>query len=345
MGSFWTGAIDHACAAWVAKMMFDYCDYSGDLDFLRGQVHDFMLGVMRVYQAMMETGPDGRLSLPVTVSPEYRGADIDAWGRDASFQLASVHQLAANILRAEEMLGLQPDAECQRIRRELPLFRCESQEIALWQGLLLEESHRHHSHLAGICPFEVIDPQAPEMREVMERTIRRWVQRGMGEWTGWCMPWASQIHSRCGNGDAAELILKIWRDCFNNVGGGSLHDGRYKGFSVFAQIRGEVMQMDGGMGAVTAIQDQFMHVFGGELRLFYGIPDRHRGVSFHNMFAPGGLRVSGKIDDEGRIAVEVTATRPAELRLAVRGGATYRQPLAAGQTIRLRLRDGALVPG
>jgi len=35
-----------------------------------------------------------RLSLPVSVSPEYNGSGMNAWGRDASFQLAAFHFLA-----------------------------------------------------------------------------------------------------------------------------------------------------------------------------------------------------------------------------------------------------------
>ena len=355
MGGFWSGTIDHACSAWVAGMMFDYCEYANDMDFLRNEVYDFMLGIIRVYRAMMDQTADGKLCLPVTTSPEYRGSDMNAWGRNASFQLAATHQLAKNILRAAKMLGVEADQTSLDIRDNLPLFSVVDnklssdtgepvkKEIALWEGLALEESHRHHSHLAGLCPFEVIDPFAPETRELVANSIEHWTVLGMGLWTGWCVPWASQIFSRCGNGDASALMLKIWKDCFNNYGGGSLHDGRYKGFTYFSQIRGEVMQMDGSMGAVTAIQDQFMHVFDGQIRVFYGVPPRLNDVSFSNMFAPGGLRISGSISRKKGINVTVHATIDAELRLKVRNSEEFVQQLKAGETISLHLTDGKLV--
>lgn len=355
MGGFWTGCIDHACAAWVAGMMFDYCEYSCDMDYLKNEVYDFMLGVLRVYRAMMDHDADGKLCLPLTISPEYRGSSIDAWGRNASFQLAATHQLAANILRAGKLLGIPADPMSLEIRKNLPLYSITENQlsrdtgeppkkvIALWEGLALEESHRHHSHLAGICPFEVIDPFAPENEELVTASIEQWTVLGMGLWTGWCVPWASQIFSRCGNGDASALMLKIWKDCFTNYGGGSLHDGRYKGVTYFSQIRGEVMQMDGGMGAVTAIQDQFMHVFDGQIRVFYGVPPRLNDVSFKDMFAPGGLKVSGSITRKGGTTVSVYAPRDTDLRLKVRNSEEFSGRIKAGETITLHLNDGKLV--
>lgn len=344
MGGFWTGTIDHACSAWVAKMMFDYCEYTGDKEYLRNEVYDFMTGVLAVYDAMAEYDAEGKLSLPVTISPEYRGSAPDAWGKNASFQLAACYQLAKNLLLAAKMLETEPDPIAEKIVRDLPKFTMEDGEIALWQGLLLEETHRHHSHLAGIAPFEIIDPLAEDMQEIIDKTMLRWTFKGMGEWTGWCLPWASQLCSRCANGEMAELILKIWQDCFTNAGGGSLHDGRYKGFTIYSKIRGEVMQIDGGMGAITAIQDQFMHVFDGELRLFNGIAQHVRDVAFENMAAPGKLRVSGKITPSGEISASVTAEEEREVKIAIRQNQPFTIRINAGETIVFTVKDGKTLP-
>ncbi|MBO5763233.1 MAG: hypothetical protein J6R85_05120, partial [Lentisphaeria bacterium] len=70
MGNFWSGAVDHGCTAWMAHLMYRYCQYCNDKDFLRDEVEDFMLGTLRVFRAMMDREPDGTLSLPISVSPE-----------------------------------------------------------------------------------------------------------------------------------------------------------------------------------------------------------------------------------------------------------------------------------
>ncbi|RRJ99292.1 hypothetical protein Ga0100230_013945 [Opitutaceae bacterium TAV3] len=120
IGSFWTGTIDHACTAWIGKMMYDYWHYTGDAAFLRRLAFPFMVGVMKVYSAMFDRLPDGSLSMPVSVSPEYRGASMNAWGRNASFQLAACHWLANALETAAAVLGESPDPVWREIRSKLP---------------------------------------------------------------------------------------------------------------------------------------------------------------------------------------------------------------------------------
>lgn len=344
MGNFWTGTIDHGCSAWIAMMMFDYCDYSGDMEYLRSDVYDFMKGVMNVFAAMLETGENGLLSLPVSVSPEYRGSDIDAWGCNSSFQLAALHRLAENLLKAADLLGETPDPFWFKVREKLPEASVMNNEIGLWDGLLLEESHRHHSHLGGLCPFDTLDPESPQWKNIITNTLEHWVCLGMGQWTGWCMPWASQIFTRVGNGDMANLILNIWKANFTNEGGGSLHDGRFKGFTIYADIRGEVMQMDGGMGAVTAIQEQYLHCQNGILRAFYGTPSLARNLTFDNMFAPGGFRISGRKIFGRKTSLRILATRNQTLKIQMPGTAVFEKAMKQGEILYLIREQNTLIP-
>ena len=344
MGSFWTGTIDHACSAWIAMMMFDYCNYSGDIEYLRTQVYDFMSGVMHVYEAMMEKAPDGTFRLPLSVSPEYRGSQMNAWGQNASFQLAAIHGLIQSLTQAAEILHVQPETAWAEIGRKLPKASLLNGEIAVWDGTLLEESHRHHSHLAGICPFDSIDPTAEEWEKIIAASVERWIRLGMGEWTGWCIPWAAQIHIRLGNGNMAELLLKIWKDCFTNAGGGSLHDGRYKGYTIYSDFRGEIMQMDGCMGAVTAIQDRFLFCQNGVLRIFYGFTQDAQNISFKRMFAPGGLRISGRIDPGGTVRIKAEAQREVLLRVQTRSSRIFEREMKAGEVMNMIQKKDILIP-
>ena len=82
--------------------------------------------------------------------------------------------------------------------------------IALWEGMPLEESHRHHSHLAGITPFDIFDLDDPAWREILERSIGEWIYPRPGHVDGLVRALGGHaIHTRFGNGEAAETCC--WR--------------------------------------------------------------------------------------------------------------------------------------
>jgi hypothetical protein len=333
IGSFWTGTIDHGCTAWVAQMMFHYYLYTQDRQFLRRTAFPFMRGAMRVYEAMLEA--DGtRLALPVSTSPEYKGAAMDAWGRNASFQLACVHMLGESLVRSAQVLGLAPEPAWEDIRERLPkasLCGPVGQErIGLWDGQDLDETHRHHSHLGGLCPFDVLDPADPEWKAVIERSIAHWIYRGPGLWSGWCVPWAAMLHLRLGNADWTELLLDILERVFTNEGHGTRHDGFVSGFTLMGvgpaggaeapgapgTRRAEIMQMDAGMSAVAAIMEMMLHTRRGVNYLFAGAPAHWRKVSFGPMRTEGAFLVSAAREDGVVTGVRVTSLAGGVFRLA-----------------------------
>ena len=358
MGSFWTGCIDHGCTAWVAQMMYDYSTYSGDTEFLRAKAYPFMKGAMRVYEAMLERDGD-RFVLPVSVSPEYRGDRMDAWGANASFQLACVHRLAENLQAAAATLDESPNPNWQDIRDGLPkaciVGAGDQASIGLWEDLDLEQSHRHHSHLAAICPFDTIDIEGEDWATIVQQSIRQWVWKGMGEWSGWCVPWASMLQSRLGNGDIAELLLTIWESVYTNEGRGTLHDCGYPGFTVMGAGKAylksgiciEIMQLDAGFGAVVAIQDMLLHSRRGVHHVFRGVPKSWSDCSFDGMLTEGGFLVSAGRKEGRTENVTIRAQRDGVIRIAnpwdgsvTANSTTSGERRLEGETLDLDLKAG-----
>ena len=301
IGGFWTGTIDHASTAWVAAMMMKYVRYSGDVEFLKGGAYEFLKGAMNVYLAMMEER-DGRLSIPLGPSPEWGAADVQrAVGRDPSFQLAAAHRLAADLVDAARILGEDPDLRWLDVRRRLPRWTQGPGGIQLFEGQPFIESHRHHSHMAGLYPFNVIADADGVNPHVVAETYKTWVAKGTGLWSGWCVPWASILHTHMGNADAAVHAIHSWRIFYNNPGHGSLHDAFRPGFTIFMG-RPTIMQMDGQCAAATAVLEMMVHEVGGKTEFFRGCPESWREVSFENVALSDGTRVSGTRID-GRVSV------------------------------------------
>jgi hypothetical protein len=326
IGGMWTGSVDHGCTAWVAQMMFRHYRYEPDEAFLREKAYPFMHAAMRVYEEMLDER-DGRLYLPVSVSPEYRGGALNAWGVNASFQLACIHRLAEDLQDAAAILGETPRPIWQRIREELPRATLIAEDgherIALWEGTPLEMSHRHHSHLAGVTPFDVIGFEDPSWREILAWSFAEWIERGPGLWSGWCIPWAGMLHTRAGNADAAVLWLHVWQELFTNEGQGTLHDAGFPGFSLMgAPAVGEPdrsrekMQMDAGMATVAAIQELLVSERRGVVHLFAGAPKRWTEVSFGPVRTIGGFAVSAARAGGQVRSVRIEATAGGTFRLA-----------------------------
>ena len=306
IGGFWTGTIDHASAAWMASYMFRYVRYSGDGAFLKASAYDFMKGTMNVYLAMMEDR-DGALALPLGPSPEWMGIDFRrAVGRNSSFQLAACHRLAKDLISAAEMLSEKPDPRWLDVERRLPAYSRITQAsgdasvwgnsvndgIAIFEGVNLHESHRHHSHMAGIYPFDTIPRLNGVNSDVIDATYANWVLRGTGLWTGWCVPWASILHTDAGNAAAAVQMLHTWNAYFCDEGHGSHHNAVFDGFTNFRHGR-NVMQMDGHCAAVTAVLELLAHERNGKVEFFRGCPAEWKDVSFENLALSDGRRVKG----------------------------------------------------
>lgn len=312
MGGFWSGAVDHGCTAWVAHMMAQYVRYSGDIEFLREKAYPFMQGAMRVYEAMLEREGDAWV-LPVSVSPEYRGNRLDAWGRNASFQLACIHALVDALLEAASLLNVSPKPIWHDIQQGLPkaCVMGDPPEIYLWEGTPLEESHRHHSHLAGMYPFDVVDVDDPQWSPIVARSARRWIAEGSGLWSGWCMPWAAILHTALGHADAAEVTLETWHRIFTNEGQGTLHDANVPGISLIGSRpmstpnrSHEKMQLDAGLGAVGAVMELLLQTRRGVHYLFPGAPGHWDRVAFAGIRTEGAFLVSAE-----RVAGKVTSVR------------------------------------
>ena len=333
VGSFWTGTIDHACTAWVAQMAWLHYRYAMDERVLRETAWPLLPGAFNGYRAMLEEF-EGRLSLPVSVSPEYGASGLNAWGRDASFQLAALHFLAATLPKAAQLLGEPVDARWTRVARELPEYTLiDGQRIGLWHGQDLAESHRHHSHLGAIFPFATIDPTDAAHRNVVLASLEHWQTTGAGLWTGWCVPWAAILCARCNLADAAVTWLHWWHDVFTNIGCGTLHDSDFTGAGGWhreawakpaAAPNREIMQMDAGLGAVTAILELLVQCRGDVIHVLPALPRRWRSLKFDGIRTEGAFLVGATVTDGQVIEVRITSLAGARLQLVCNGKSVKR---------------------
>ena len=131
---------------------------------------------------------------------------------------------------------------------------------------------------------------------------------------------------------------------FANVGHGTLHDSDYPGAGGWHREpwskptpapNREIMQMDAGLGAVTAILELLVQCRGDMIHILPAIPRRWRSLKFDGIRTEGAFLVGATVSD-GRIAeVRVRSLVGGKLRLAC-GGRIIDRQTKPGQKLTLR---------
>ena len=336
ISSSYLAVIDYGCGAWIAQMMWQYYRFTGDREFLRSRAYPFMKGCLRTYEAVIEQS--GGTDIAMTRSPEFSAGPGRAWGANASFQLALVHVLAQGLIEASQILNCDADLRdrWQRLDRDLPAASIaddgQGDEIFVCDDQPLDRPHRHHSHLAGVHPFDTLEYEpGGRHHELVERSYLRWIKMGMGNWSGWCVPWASMLWSRRGEGHAARHCLRIVREFFIRPGYATTHDAVHAGFTTYTE-RPLVMQLDATMGAAAAVMEMLVHTRKGVLHVFPAVPSDWPNARFENIRIEGGFLVSATRQANQTTQVEIVSLLGNTLHLANPFGKDSRATIHSSNT-------------
>lgn len=190
--------------------------------------------------------------------------------------------------------------------------------MPLWNSDSIRMQAGSTSHLCENCLTDCIVgilPLAAMIRCMI--VMARWVWR-CGLAKRWCVPWASILHSRMDNGDAAVLLLEIWQCVIINLGHGTLHDTNFAGLSIMPsqKQRTEVIQLDAGFGAVTAIQQMLLHSRHDVIHVYAGVPASWKQCCFRPIPTVYGVKVGARIKQGQLVEVVLEAMRDIEFKLA-----------------------------
>jgi alpha-L-fucosidase 2 len=353
IGGFWTGMIDQGCIAWLSQLAWKYYQHTGNLTFLKELAHPLLKGALAGYESEMDTISSGneeyKLLLPLTVSPEFKGAQMDAWGANASFQLAAFHMLLQHLKETEDILGVYPEKKLDWYAKNMPPYSIStgpktleysqyiSKKIGIWENMDLIESHRHHSHMASIYPFVTINPFDSVHSGLVNNTYYNWSRKGTGAWTGWCVPWASILFSRINQPESAISTLKWGKMNFTNEGRATLHDVfnplittslRPIVFGPREVSNGkswfEKMQLDAGFGNLEAIAEILFQNRRDGLHILPEIPYTWKNFSFDGLHAEGGLILGATVRNGEISEIRLRCKRKTKIKLHHGLGSSYK---------------------
>lgn len=322
--------------AWLAALFADHWRYTQDEAFLREKALPFLSGVAEFLTALMKRDERGFYKLPVSSSPEIHDETLAAFlTPNSNYDQALLLRLFTDLAELSEAAG---DAEAAaRWRGELehlePLSIDPENGLMLSPDELLQESHRHHSHLMALYPLRLLDPAKNEA--LIAASLRRIDRLGTGNWVGYSFGWMAALNAYCRRGDRAARLLRLFLDAFVSSNGFHLNgDYRDLGDSV---LKYRPFTLEGNFAAMQAIHEMLLQSSGGVVRLFPALPADWKRVSFEELRAEGGLRVSAELRggvlihaalrSEADRTIRLVAPGMPERRIILKAGLTWRWPV------------------
>ncbi|ELP70032.1 glycosyl hydrolase family 95 catalytic domain-containing protein [Streptomyces turgidiscabies] len=302
-----------------------------DERILRDVLYPLLRKAITYYLHFLEPGPDGRLHLPATFSPEYGGNS-----RDCNYDLMLLTWGCRTLLESAELLGIE-DELAPRWREVLArrtAYPTDVNGFMIGADIPFAKSHRHYSHLLAVYPLYELTGRTPNERALIERSLAHWVGFE-GALQGYTFTGAASMSALLGKGEDALAYL------------GELMS-RFIQPNTMYKESGPVIETP--LSAAQSLHDMVCQSWGGTIRVFPALPAAWADLTVHDFRTQGAFLLSA-VREEGvtrwvRLVSEAGA--PCVVRHGIAGridvrdgrGRTLRYRDLGEGTIRLALRKG-----
>ncbi|WP_158839604.1 glycosyl hydrolase family 95 catalytic domain-containing protein [Saccharothrix deserti] len=281
--------------------------HSMDIGVLRDVVFPLLRRSINYYLHFLTPGPDGRLHLPFTSSPEY-GTNAP----DCNYDLALIRWGCRTLLESAATLGVD-DPLAPRWREVLATlvdYPVDANGYMIGAGVPFAKSHRHYSHLLMVYPLHEVTGERPEDRALIERSLRHWISFE-GALQGYSFTGAASISALLSRGDDARFYLsELLR--------------RYVQPNTMYKESGPVIETP--LSAGQSLHDMVCQSWGGVIRVFPAVPADWRDLAVHDFRTRGAFLLSA-VRRAGRtefVRLTSLAGAPCVLRVDIPGPLSVR---------------------
>lgn len=309
---------------WALHNVWQSYRHSMDLSVLRDVVHPILAKAVNFYAHFLHEGPDGRLHLLETRSPEYANAE------DCTYDLSLIRWGVRTLIASSKLLrnndprlGRWQDIE----RRLTPYAEDPVAGVMIGKDVPLADSHRHHSHLLWLYPLRERSWDRAGDRDVMRRSMDHWVSMQQ-LWHGYSYATASSMYSVTDEPEKALDFLtfftdlKVVADCQMTV------NTMYR--------EGKNLALESPLSAAQSMLDMVVQGHEGVVKVFPSVSDRWADASIASLRTQGAFLVDADRSDGATrwVRVHSEAGAPLTLDHSVRGPVEVRD--AHGRPLRWR---------
>jgi len=352
MGGWGQYSLSPTMGAWVAHLFHLHWRYTMDRKFLAERAYPYCSEIAECLEGLMKPGADGKLKLPLSTSPEIHNNSLRAWlTPNTNNDLALLRCLFGSLAEMAAAQDKKRDqARWRKVLDALDHLAVEGDDgpLKLSPDESLRQSHRHHAHLMAIHPLGILHVEGTDRdRKIIDASMKHTARLGTKAWCGYSFSWIACMLARTGRAEQAARQLAIYLEAFLSRNGFHVNgDQSGKGY---ANARYRPFTLEGNFAASQAVHEMLLQSWGGAVRIFPATPKKWKDVSFANLRAEGGYRVSAERKGGRTLRVRITAGCAGTLRLRDPFGAAAvkwnRKVEKTGANYECTLQAGDVVDG
>jgi hypothetical protein len=259
--------------------------YGGNWQVLNEKWLPKAMQIAKLYEKRLSKNAAGKLEMQAMESPEYEGFKTY---RNSNYNMALYRWLLGAMIECAEKnnTNLADIAVWKQTLKELIPFATNENGLMIGSEQAFDKSHRHYSHLLGLYPLFVLNPDNQSDRELVDKSVVHWHQIGGGkELAGYSYTGAASLYNALGRGNDAESILHHFLN--GNIGISVLLSNTF-----YVESNGSNPVIETPLSAANAISEMLLQSWGGKIRIFPATPDKWQESAFDQLRTQGAFLVS-----------------------------------------------------